>query len=255
MPLNNYPMNRENLKAIKNAFVNECLRDMADKDYISARMNYRLELIENFLWSSEQAIEKYLKAILLYNDQDARGLGHSLTTAYEHLSRIKDIKFDFPKGIEKFLAYLETYGTNRYMEIPIHTFGDELLNLDKAVWHVRKYCTDLKTKTHGPKGEVINLFPYNIGTIDHKYYKENPQKLRMFNGYLERVLDSQGKKRTREVLVWKNFFFGKNRKKKIKHFTMWSSSSIPAHYRHPEIYEALKDIIFFPDKVKRDFKK
>jgi HEPN domain-containing protein len=34
-----------------------------------------------FPWSSQQAIEKYLKAILLYNRITAKKLGHDLTTA------------------------------------------------------------------------------------------------------------------------------------------------------------------------------
>lgn len=51
----------------KQEFLNEyavwSLRYTADQDYISARMSYRVDLLEPFLWSSLHAIEKYFKAI------------------------------------------------------------------------------------------------------------------------------------------------------------------------------------------------
>ncbi|HCT5171431.1 TPA: HEPN domain-containing protein, partial [Enterobacter cloacae] len=42
-------------------------RDMADQDYLSARLCYKHKLNFQFLWLSQQAVEKYIKAILLYN--------------------------------------------------------------------------------------------------------------------------------------------------------------------------------------------
>jgi len=41
-------------------------RDRADMDYVSARHLYRMGLMPPFLWSSQQAIEKYLKAAILF---------------------------------------------------------------------------------------------------------------------------------------------------------------------------------------------
>jgi integrase len=53
------------LDAHLNNFAMQCFRDIADGDYIAARMAFRADLIPQALWASEQAIEKYLKAILL----------------------------------------------------------------------------------------------------------------------------------------------------------------------------------------------
>lgn len=50
-----------------NNFATRSFRDVADQDYVLARIAYRSELYAQFLWSGLQAIEKYLKAILLYN--------------------------------------------------------------------------------------------------------------------------------------------------------------------------------------------
>jgi hypothetical protein len=54
-------------RVIVNSFATECFRNVADTDYVAARMHSRFGLIEQFQWSALQAIEKYLKAILLYN--------------------------------------------------------------------------------------------------------------------------------------------------------------------------------------------
>ena len=47
-----------------NLFAIRSFRDVADNDYIAARLAYRAHLPGQFLWSCEQAIEKYLKFIL-----------------------------------------------------------------------------------------------------------------------------------------------------------------------------------------------
>ena len=50
-----------------NSFASQSFRDQAERDYIAARQACRAELMPQFLWASHQAIEKYLKGILLYN--------------------------------------------------------------------------------------------------------------------------------------------------------------------------------------------
>ena len=48
-------------------FAVRSFRDIGDGDYIAARMACRAQMVTQFLWSSQQAIEKYLKCILLLN--------------------------------------------------------------------------------------------------------------------------------------------------------------------------------------------
>src|SRR4029077_20656965 len=50
----------------------EIFREQADQDYVVARACYRMNLREQFLWASLQACEKFLKAILLFNEKSAR---------------------------------------------------------------------------------------------------------------------------------------------------------------------------------------
>jgi HEPN domain-containing protein len=57
---------------------------MADEDYIAARMAYRAGLSYSSLWASQQAIEKYLKCILLLNRIPAQQVAHSLDEALKN---------------------------------------------------------------------------------------------------------------------------------------------------------------------------
>ncbi len=50
-----------------NDFAIRSFRETADCDYIAARLSFRAGLVPQFLWQSLQAIEKYLKCILVLN--------------------------------------------------------------------------------------------------------------------------------------------------------------------------------------------
>lgn len=61
-----------------NDFARRSFRDMADGDYILARLAHRNRLIPRFIWNSQQAIEKYLKAILLFHRSACKDKKHDL---------------------------------------------------------------------------------------------------------------------------------------------------------------------------------
>ena len=61
-----------NIDVLVNDFATRSFRNMADEDYIAARMAYRAQLVPQFLWLSLQALEKYLKCILVLNRIPAR---------------------------------------------------------------------------------------------------------------------------------------------------------------------------------------
>ena len=70
-----------------NDFAFRCFRDVADGDYIAARMAYRAGLTIQFLWACEQVIEKYLKCALLLNCVAAPKIGHSLDQGVSRLEK------------------------------------------------------------------------------------------------------------------------------------------------------------------------
>jgi len=230
------------------AFVNRSFRDVADRDYLAARVLYRLNLGSQFLWSAHQAVEKYLKAILLYNDVSTKRLGHDLWKAYQKLYQIRDIPFGFPADVEEFIKYLDWQGNNRYFEKPAFTTGNELLMLDRTVWHIRRYCFWMHGyTTPGPDGKRLYMFPEYIEAIKD-FPVGQASKYRMFLGYLERVLDEKSLGH-REYLVWKNFYYGSYKKRSIRNFKAHSWSANPAHYLEPGLFEVLRRRVKFSRDV------
>ncbi len=252
-------MDSAETRAQVNDFVNRSFRDMADKDYIAARIAYRIGLDQQFLWSALQAIEKYLKAILIYNGLGATGLSHKLDKALKRVQEIEDISFDFPKDVCEFIQYLNTHGQSRYFEFPYYTNGTELFSLDKTVWYIRKYCFYLRGKTKTLSGEEGDSLYYNLEKIHLKDYEEYPTKYKIHGGYLEDLLKKR-KSEQRKYLIWKNAYFGTYQKKIPSRFIRLSAAN-PTHFMYPEIYSHLtemvtfsKDLQNFMTKAKKDEK-
>ena len=123
-----------------NDYITRSFRDVADDDYIAARAMYSIRLDQQFLWSALQAVEKYLKAILLYHRMSTKGLGHNISRALDKVHSIPVLTFKVPVSVERFVLRLNAQGIDRYFERPINTEGLGLLELDNAVWELRKYC-------------------------------------------------------------------------------------------------------------------
>ena len=116
-----------------NNFASRSFRDVADGDYINARMCYRAHLVSQFHWSALQAFEKYYKAILLYNRIEAKNVGHNLSEA-QRLSEKLPFSIKLSESSIKFIDHLDTYGRFRYLESSYFIKGPALAELDKAVW-------------------------------------------------------------------------------------------------------------------------
>jgi HEPN domain-containing protein len=229
-------------------FVTRSFRDLADKDYIGARVLYRYNLGPQFLWAAMQAVEKYLKGILLYNDESTKSMGHNLDKSYRALSKITDVPIALPEDVQEFISYLNQQGNNRYLEKHAYTTGNELLMLDRTVWFVRRYCQNIRGHSSpGPDGKRIDMFPLNVAAL-RAFNEGQETRYRIFGGFLEKVLQ-QRDPALRRCLVWKNFYYGKYRKKAIKHFTTYSWSENPAHYLHPEVFSILEERVKFPKEV------
>lgn len=242
------PLRNQNLKI---DFVNRSFRDVADQDYIAARICHRYGLIHQFLWLALQAIEKYLKAILLYNSKSTKGIEHSILNAYDKVFTISDITFDFPDNIREFIEYLNDKGTNRYFEYPYDTSGEELFSLDETVWFIRRYCYYLRVSGRKPDGTSVDLFSYEIKKIQSADTLKHPNKYKISGGYLEKVL--KDKSSLRVQLVWKNFYYGTYKKNIVKKYTFTRGSGNPTHYIHPEIFPDLEKLVKFSKPVKNYF--
>lgn len=234
-----------------NDFATRSFRDYADQDYIMARIAYRKEFDQQFRWCSLQSIEKYLKAILLYNSKSAKNLGHNLEKALTRVKAIDDLNFAFPaKDCDEFVTYLTQYGADRYLSYPTHLKDRALLTLDKTVWCVRRYCFFMRTSIEH-NGKLIELFEKNREKATNPYFEEKRHKYKLHGGYLEKVINKglPGY----DDLVWKNFFYGKVKKHQIKNVKFRMSSVSPTHSVHPEAFDTLSQVVDFPKVVKNAY--
>src|SRR2546426_2827106 len=102
----------ERTRQFYSAYVGD-LRDTADQDYMVARISARLMLPQAAAWSGLQAIEKYFKAILLYNDHGIKKFKtHNLRALLAALEQLPVIGFSLPKESKEFLEYLNSQGPN-----------------------------------------------------------------------------------------------------------------------------------------------
>lgn len=247
-------MNREQ-KVELSSFATECFRNVADEDYILARVNYKLGLVNQFQWCALQAIEKYLKAILLYNQRSTKGLGHDLVRSLERVNSIEEFDLEMEPYEIELIKHLNDNAQNRYLEQHSYTRGKELLHLDGAVWSLRRYCKVINYEIVDTSGNTINILESEIRNIESQYYKDNPHKFIIIGGFLEKVLQRNKSDELRKALVWKNFRYGNRRKKTIRNFTFRSTFNNPPHIRDPDKFEFLSEYIEFPKRVKRLFER
>jgi HEPN domain-containing protein len=234
-----------------NDFASRSFRDVADQDYIAARRSYRDGLTQPFLWSSLQCVEKYLKAILLFNGKSARGIGHDLGWALDRVTNIKDLTFTIPRECTSFIRFLSEVGADRYFSAPLRILPGALLSLDRTVWHVRLYCYFMRGTIARRDGTKVNLFPLELRRVHDPTLPDHPEGFRIQTGYLEKVIG--GRAKGYDSLVWKNFFYGKRRKLRIKNLPDRISWASPTHAIHPEAFEAISRLVDFPREVAARF--
>lgn len=234
-----------------NDFANRSFRDHADQDYIMARIAYRKEFDQQFLWCSLQALEKYLKAILLYNRVSAKGIGHNLVEGLNRVKQISDLGFSLPSSdTENFIEYISAYGADRYLSHPTYLRDKALLTLDKTVWCIRRYCYFMR-QVINKDGQEISFFESNKQKVTNPYFETNRHKYKIFNGYLEKVIEKRLP--SYNALVWKNFYYGRVKKHAIKNICIRMSSQNPTHSLHPEKFSVLNQLVDFPRAIRNEY--
>lgn len=221
-----------------NEFALRSFRDVADGDYIAARMAYRAELLMQAYWSSQQALEKYLKAILLFRRIPQLKPTHSLKTLLANLEPSFPLKLS--TKVRDFISFVDDWDVDRYFIFPYCGNGFELFTLDQTVWEVRRYCLPRDTRL-SPQGTPVEQ-------LDLRYIEDAanhpPQHFRtIVPGLVERKLEE--KDAAHSALNWKNLYFGTRKRKSITHrLSSTSHNSTLALY--PEIIDELKQLIYVP---------
>lgn len=229
------------LKCKINDYASRSFRDPADQDYIVARMAYSGRLILPFLWLSHQAIEKYLKCILLINRIPVTSATHDLGKLLRKIQTINFIEFE-GKAIE-FVERINKIGNNRYFNLSYHILSDyidiELLN--SSVYNIRCYCRPLDYDVTLPSGENRNMIEPEIANI------KNGCGSYIYGGFIENVLSNQGHP-SRNFLLNNNSFFNCGSQDTIQRSSFSQRCLAPVDI-HPEIIPELRKYIYLPRDV------
>lgn len=241
----------QNIDSQLNTLATRCFRNVADRDYIAARMCYRAGLITQFHWSSLQALEKYFKAIFLYNRIEAKKIGHDLIKAQE-LSKKLPFVLTLTDTTNKFLEHINCYGQDRYLERSYFIKDLKLLELDAAIWEIRRYCRVMNYDKILDDNTSKNMLDFEV-KLNKDAEKLPYQHFHIVGGELESIIANK-KHPAREQLIWKNLFYGSSRRKSLK--------NVPAHmyaensplFLNPDIYKHAEKYIFFTKSTKKAYK-
>jgi hypothetical protein len=148
----------ERISVAKRHIIYGSLVRSADFDYINARFAHFNIIPHLFWWSASQAVEKYMKSILLVNDQSVVGCGHKLLkmlgklsdvgielSGQELISGYREIGFD-KISLQIFLKRIYEYGSPdcRYGLDGSDFDWHDLFYLDQLVFKLRRCIVPLK---------------------------------------------------------------------------------------------------------------
>jgi len=148
-------------------------RDAADQDYLLARFSARSNLIYQFWWNAEQAVEKYLKAALLLNSIAVTKYGHKLLEMFDTAQELSGDLLPivhcppryitqkyWPHGKRKgfhlvrdFVSRIEENGNpdNRYRAFSTYTKAEDLIFFDELCFTLRRIAFPLELVLAGEK--------------------------------------------------------------------------------------------------------
>lgn len=243
MDIENYRSPTEHAKI--NHLAIRCFRDTGDGDYIAARLAMRAGLAGQFLWAAEQAIEKYLKGILILNRVDTNNLGHDIGEALRCINTKLPFTIPLTNSQREVFDQIAEWGADRYLIGSFRLMGDELRYFDSLVWRLRQYCQPLDV-IHYADDPNESVLMNNIKRIEAGL--NGPAKNGHINaGRLERILTNKNDQ-AREPLVWKNFMYSTSQRKVIR-FNIYPQAINSPLWLNPELAADAKKWMKIPRGV------
>lgn len=226
-------MTRAEREVLLNDFAIRSFRNIADGDYIAARMALRVQLLHQYLWATQQAFEKYLKCILLLNRIEARNIGHDLGKALALINGSNALTLEMSEPTRRLFAHVDQKGKYRYLEISSWASGS-VVTLDRAVWELRQYCTS-------PRARRITVLREGVLA----------PMVRFPGGFLEQVIDQAPgvTRELRQALVWQNAFFGRRPRRTLRNVKEWTKAENAPLSLRPEILDEVLKYVHVPKMV------
>jgi len=232
-------------EALLNDFAIRSFRDTGDQDYIAARLSFRSRLIPQFLWQSLQALEKYLKCILVLN-RILAPRGHHLGDLIRAFERVKPFELRLSTPCRMYIDFLDTYGRHRYFESSWYVKGREIVELDQSVWEVRRYARVLQYEFQGSEGTKTSALPIEIGrNVDAE--SRHPQEFYIAGGLLEEIV-AKKQHPARGALIWQNGFYGKSHRRTVRLRSGLQAANSPLTL-HPDLLDDVLTYVFLPKDV------
>ncbi|PNB71032.1 hypothetical protein C1X64_27065 [Pseudomonas sp. GW456-E7] len=233
-----------------NSAIIRCLRDTGDGDYVAARLAARHRLVPQFLWSAEQALEKYLKGILTLHRVSALTIGHDISKALTLIE--KELGFEIPLTLrqkEVFEAIAE-WDSDRYFLNHVGVMGHELHYLDQLVWRIRQYCQPLDVMHYAdePSRAVLEQ---NVKAIQGRELTA-PREGDLVGGRLEQMLVDKNDP-ARSALVWKNLMFSTSTRKKVSRRNHMHMSNAPL-WLDPDLIDDVAKLLKVPKPLQEEYR-
>jgi len=224
-----------------NDIANRCFRNTADDEYLVARMAFRANLLLQFNWSALHSLEKYLKAICLYNRISSKGCLHNLRELRRRLDPLGWFRLK-PQTV-RFMDRVQDFGGDRYLSQSWMSMPTDLLDLDRSVWDIRRFCRVLNPEfTRDPEGQVEAKAQLRERLLDPELKPHDDPPIDC--GRLEEYLDNR-EHPARAALVWMNPCFGRRRRRSIKVRPLPAFENSPA-FLYPEIVEEARQYVHWP---------
>jgi HEPN domain-containing protein len=237
------------IKCAINNYATRAFRDIADQDYIAARFSFRAGLVPQYLTSSTQCIEKYLKAILLLNRVKATKVQHNINAC---MVKAEELPFSIQLK-QRHLDFIERLTQNtpsRYFEKSHHVQPYELWDLDSTVWHIRRYCRVLDHVIEAEKGKIEAL-PLELASLIRA--EKKPMAHRIIGGKLEKIIEKKDDS-ARPMLIWKNLYFGSRNRSTIAPGRQCMRTRYSPTSSRPEIIPFLSHYIYLDKQTKSSSK-
>lgn len=227
-----------------NDFAIRSFRDTADHDYIASRLSFRARLLPQFMWAGLQALEKYLKCILLINRVPLKKPTHELRPLIHLVNANAPFRLDLSPSSIQIIDHLDNFGRFRYLEVPWYVCGIQLPQLDQAVWEIRRYADVINYKLHVPGHPEIDMLEQGLAKIANS--NRNPHLFDL-SGELEKILKKKDHE-ARSALIWRNLYFSSRQRNRIpvRHFSASANSPLSLH---PEILDEVVKYVFVPHGV------
>ena len=177
---------------------------------------------------------------------------HNLCFGLDKISREGKFQVRLSQECHEFIEHLSTYGNHRYFETSYYSLGSEIFILDKTVWELRRYCTVLDYCLEKPHGEKKKMLELELRRIEQSE-NEPPQKLQLPGGYLAKVIQDK-EHPARKALIWKNLYFGKSRRRRVRHGRRFFAANAPL-YLHPEIIGEIQKYVLIPQNIANAYRR